>query len=106
MEPTVFTDVASQVEIPADGTLSRTLFADDRLRVVVFAFDQGQVLTEHTAGVPADIEVNRGRLRMTLGDQPGDEAVPGCWIHMPAHLPHSVLALEPSVMLLSMLRDG
>ena len=106
MDPTVFTDVAAQVEIPTDGTLSRTLFADDRLRVVVFAFDTGQVLTEHTAGVPAVIEVIRGRLRLTLGDQPVEEAAPGCWIHMPAHLPHSVVALEPSVMLLTMLRDG
>jgi len=102
---TVFTDVAAEVEIPVEGTLSRVLYKDDRLRVVVFAFDVDQELTEHTASVPAVVQVVKGRLRMRLGDETV-EAKPGSWLHMPAHLLHSVRALEPSVMLLSMLIRG
>lgn len=104
-DPTVFTDVATEVEIPRDGTLSRVLYKDEQVRLVAFAFDAGQELTEHTAAVPAVIQVVRGRLSLTLG---GDEvaAEPGAWIRMPAHLPHSVHALEPSVMLLTMLTQG
>lgn len=101
---TTFVDLAAEVQIPDDGTLSRVLYRDDRLRVVVFAFDAGQELTEHTAAVPAVIQVVAGRLELTLGGET-IPAGPGSWTHMPAHLPHSVIALEPSVMLLTMLQD-
>lgn len=102
-EPTSFADLAAEVEIPTDGTISRVVFRDDRLRVVVFGFDAGQELTDHTASVPAIIEVVSGRLEVTLGDD-RLEATPGTWIHLPAHLPHAVVAPEPSVMLLTLLR--
>jgi len=102
---TVFTDIATEVEIPQDGTLSRVLYQDERLRLVAFAFDAGQELTEHTAAVPAVVQVLRGRLHLTLGAEEVT-AEPGAWIRMPAKLPHSVRALEPSVMLLTMLPGG
>lgn len=100
---TWFDDVVGTVEIPDDGTLSRVLFADERCRVVLFAFDEGQELSEHTAAVPAVVQVLSGRLEIQLGGDTLD-ARPGSWLHMPAHLPHSVSALEPSLMLLTMLR--
>ncbi len=102
---TVIADLAAEVEIPQDGTLSRVLYTDDQIRVVVFAFDAGQELTEHTAAAPAVVEVLSGRLRLTLGPDVV-EAGPGSWAHMPARLPHAVVALEPSVMLLTLLRTG
>ena len=102
---TVFPDLAAEVEIPADGTLSRVLHKDDSIRVVIFAFDTDQELTEHTASVDAVIQVVKGRLRLTLGDETV-EIDPGSWVHMPPHFRHSVRALEPSVMLLSMPRGA
>jgi len=101
-DATVLNDITSEVEIPPDGTLSRVLYQDEQLRLVVFAFDAGQELTEHTAARPAVVQVLRGRLDLTLG---GEEttAAPGSWIHMPAQLPHSVRAQEPSIMLLTLL---
>ncbi len=104
-DATVFSDIASEVEIPQNGTLSRVLYKDERLRLVVFAFDAGQELTEHTAAVPAVVQVVRGRLDLTLGAEEVT-ADPGCWIRMAANLPHSVRALEPSIMLLTMLPGG
>lgn len=100
---TVLTDLAAEAAIPKDGTLSRVLFADDRLRLVLFAFDEGQELTEHTAAVPAVVQVVSGRFRLTLGEEVV-EIDAGAWVHMPAHLPHSVLAREPGRLLLTMLR--
>jgi quercetin dioxygenase-like cupin family protein len=102
---TVFLDLAAEVEIPAEGTLSRVLYKDDRIRVVIFAFDTNQELTDHTASMDAIVQVVKGQLRLTLGDETV-EASPGSWVHMPAHLPHSLVAREPSVMLLSMLRKA
>lgn len=97
-------DLAAEVEIPVEGTLSRVVFRDEHIRVVVFAFDEGQELTEHTASVPAILEIVSGRLDLELGKE-RVEVSPGSWVHMPARLPHSVRALEPSVMLLTMLRE-
>jgi quercetin dioxygenase-like cupin family protein len=100
---TLLPDLVDEVAIPRDGTLSRVVYKDDNLRLVLFGFDTGQELTEHTASVPAIIQLISGHMTATLG---GDTVPlhPGSWLHMPAHLPHSVFAVEPSVMLLTMLR--
>ncbi len=105
MSYTLLADVAAEVEIPRNGTLSRVLHTDDDLRLVAFAFDDGQELTEHSASMPAVVQVVSGGIEVALG---GDtvQLTPGSWLHMPAHQPHSVRATEPAVMLLTMLRRG
>ncbi len=102
MDYTFVPDLGAAVEIPKDGTLSRVLYRDERLRLVVFAFDTGQELTEHTAAVPALVQLVSGKVEMALG---GDRVTvePGGWLRMDAHLPHTVLAIEPSVLILTML---
>lgn len=104
MDHTVLHDVEAELEIPEDGVLSRVLYRDDRIRVVGFAFDVDQELTEHTAAVPAILQVVSGSFRVSLGDTIEDLG-PGSWVHMAANLPHSVLALEPGTLLLTLLRD-
>lgn len=106
IEPaTRYLDLAAEVEIPKNGTLSRVLHSDDRVRLVVFAFDTGQELTDHAAGVPAIVQVVTGRLELDLEDDTV-EIDSRSWIHLPARLPHAVMALEPSVMILSLLKGG
>jgi quercetin dioxygenase-like cupin family protein len=102
---TYFADVRAEVEVPSDGTLSRVLHRDDDVRMVAFAFDRGQELTEHTAAVPAIVQVLSGRLDALVG---GDriELGPGGWLHLPARLAHSVIAVEPTVMTITMLRGS
>jgi len=102
MSTAVITDLAAELPLPEDGTLSRVLYRDDRLRVVGFAFATGQELTEHTSALPVVIQVVQGHLELVLGDEK-TEAQPGSWIHLPARLPHSVRATEPTIMLLTML---
>lgn len=102
---TVFRDVAAEVTIPKDGTLSRVLYKDEQVRLVVFALDAGQELTDHSAAMAAIVEVVSGRIRLGLGNE-HVEMTPGSWVHMTANLRHSVVALEQSVMLLTMLRGG
>jgi quercetin dioxygenase-like cupin family protein len=104
MEPdyTFIADLAKQVDIPADGILSRTLYSDDQVKVVIFGFDAGQELSEHTASMPAIIHVIQGETRLTLGDDAMDAGA-GAWARMPAGLRHSVQARTPVVMLLLMM---
>jgi quercetin dioxygenase-like cupin family protein len=103
MPHTLIPDLPGRAEIPAQGTLSRVLHEDDRLRLVLFAFDSGQELTEHTASLPAVLQVISGRFRVTAG---GDTFPmgPESWLLLDAHEPHSLVAEEPSRLLLTMLR--
>ncbi len=98
-------DPATLVEVPAVGTLSRTLHADGDVRVVVFGFAAGEELTEHTSTRPAVIQVLRGRLELTLAGA-RVMAEEGTWVHMGAGLRHAVRAETPAVMLLTLLTTG
>jgi quercetin dioxygenase-like cupin family protein len=100
---THFGDLATEVQPPDKGILSRTLFNDDRLKVALFGFAQGEELSEHTASMPAAIHFLRGEATVTLGDSI-HEAKPGTWVHMTAGLRHSIQAKTPIVMLLILLK--
>ena len=102
---TMLTDLAHQVETPADGTLSRTIYQDERLKVVLFSFSAGQELSEHTASTPAIMHFLAGDAELTLGN---DEVAAGAgsWVYMPAQLPHSIRAKSPVVMLLTLLKSS
>lgn len=98
----VIENVANSIEIPKDGTLSRTIHRDDDVKIVLFGFAAGQELSQHTASVPATIEILRGDVRVTLdGDE--KELSAGSWVFMGANLPHAVYAKTDTVMLLTML---
>lgn len=92
-------------DIPQDSIVSRTLHADDDVKIVLFGFAAGQELSEHTASMPATIIILRGDADLTLG---GDKVSGGAGTvaHMAANLPHSVYAKTPVVMLLMMIRSG
>lgn len=103
--PATMTDVADLAElitVQPEATVSRTVLRADGARVVLFAFDAGQVLTEHTAAMPVLLQVLDGRLRVSGGDRTV-ELVPGGLVHLDTRLPHSVVAEEPSRMVLTML---
>lgn len=100
---THFLDLAKEAEPPKDGILSRTLFNDDQVKAVLFAFAEGEELSEHTASMPAVLYFVKGKAGLTLGDDAVD-AGPGTWVHMPAELKHSIQAKTPVVMLLFLLK--
>jgi quercetin dioxygenase-like cupin family protein len=95
-------DVASLVQIQPEATVSRTVLQAEGARVVLFSFDAGQVLTEHTAAVPALLQVLDGHLRITADGRTVDLR-PGGLVHLAARLPHAVEAVEPSRLQLTML---
>jgi quercetin dioxygenase-like cupin family protein len=100
---TCFSDLAQEVQPPDRGILSRTMLNDDRLKVVVFGFAQGEELSEHTASMPAVLHFLRGEATVTLGDD-RHEAKPGTWVHMPTGLRHSIQTKTPVVMALMLMK--
>jgi quercetin dioxygenase-like cupin family protein len=99
---TYLPEVVGLVEVADESTVSRTVLKGEGARLVLFSFDEGQELTEHTASVPVLLQALDGKLEVTADGrtvllQPGDV------IHLGARLPHSVVALAPSRLLLIML---
>jgi quercetin dioxygenase-like cupin family protein len=96
-------DLRAEVSTPTGGILSRTIHEDEGLTLVVFAFDAGQELSEHTSARAAIVEVLDGTATVTLGGET-HQAGPGAWIAMPPGMPHSIRATTPLVMTLTLLR--
>jgi quercetin dioxygenase-like cupin family protein len=96
-------NLGQEVQPPAKGILSRTLYNDERLKTVLFGFGQGEELSEHTATMPAILHFLQGEAQLTLGNET-IEARPGTWIHMAPGLRHSIRANTPLVLLLLLLK--
>jgi quercetin dioxygenase-like cupin family protein len=101
-EMTFLPDLGELIEVNDDATVSRTVLKAEGARVVLFSFDAGQELSEHTAAMPVLIHLIDGRLRVTGGDETV-ELAPGGVVHLTTRLPHAIVALEPSRMVLTML---
>ena len=93
--------VAEEVEIQPGAVVSKVVYRDDNLNVTVFGFDAGEGLTEHQASRVAVVQVLSGHLQFTLD---GEEhfLTPGSWLHMSPGTAHALVAIEPTVMLLTL----
>jgi len=99
-------DLAAQLpEIPPDTIVSRTFYADDQVKVILFGFAPGQELSEHTASKPAILHFLAGEARLTLGED-AYEVQAGAWAHMPPNMKHSIFAHTQLVMLLLLLENA
>lgn len=72
--------------------------------VTLFAFDQGQGLSEHTTPFDALVYVVDGEAEVTISGKPYRLSA-GEMIVMPANEPHAVNAVERFKMLLIMIRS-
>ena len=86
----------------ADGIVSRTLVKNKNGSIILFAFDAGQELSEHTTRCEAIVQVLEGRAEIAIADQ-SHTLDAGLMIVIPANAAHSVTALEPFKMLLMMI---
>jgi quercetin dioxygenase-like cupin family protein len=85
------------------AVVSRTLVERKAGTVTVFAFDEGQGLSEHTAPFDALVYLLEGKARVTIS---GEEHSVGAgeMLIMPAHRPHALKAATRFKMLLVMIR--
>src|SRR4051812_5887198 len=104
MEYSMINDLRAEVQIPENGILSRTMFSDDAVKIVLFGFAAGQELSAHTAPMAAILEFLEGEAELTLGEDK-QTAKAGTLVHMKPKLPHGIVARTPVVMLLTMLKQ-
>lgn len=94
-------DLTSEVAIQPGAVVSKVVHRGDGMNVTVFGFDAGEELTEHQTSRAAVVQVLSGRLRFTVDSQEL-ELASGSWLHMTPGTPHSLVATEPTIMLLTL----
>jgi quercetin dioxygenase-like cupin family protein len=89
-----------------DGAVvSRTLLKRAGGTITLFAFDEGQGLSEHTAPFDAVAHVLEGEAEITIAGTPL-RATTGELVLLPANQPHAVHARTRFKMLLTMIRSA
>ena len=87
-----------------EAIVSKTIIEKKTGTVTLFAFDQGQGLSEHTAPFDALVQVLDGEVEIKIAGQPFNLKT-GEIIVMPANKPHALKAVKAFKMLLTMIRS-
>lgn len=92
------------VNYQEQSVVSKTLIKKETGTVTLFAFDQGQGLSEHTAPFDAFVYVLDGEVEITISGNPVI-LKEGQMIIMPANEPHALKAVKRFKMMLTMIRS-
>jgi len=92
------------IDYQEDSVVSRTLIKKKTGTVTLFAFDQGQALSEHTAPFDAMAYILDGEAEITISGKIFHLKV-GEFIIMPANEPHALKAVKKYKMLLTMVKS-
>jgi len=87
-----------------DSVVSQEIISKKTGTITLFAFDEGQGLSEHTAPFDAVVQILDGQAELTIGGKVLN-AFTGQMVIMPANVPHSVKATKKFKMLLTMIRS-
>jgi quercetin dioxygenase-like cupin family protein len=85
------------------SVVSREIMRKPAGTITVFAFDQGEGLSEHTAPFDAVVFLLEGEAEITIDKKPYSVRE-GEMIIMPAHKPHALKAVTKYKMLLVMIK--
>jgi quercetin dioxygenase-like cupin family protein len=94
--------LADLVNYQEGSVVSRTIVKRATGTVTLFAFDEGQGLSEHTAAFDAVAHLLDGEAEITVSGR-ALRATTGEAVLMPANQPHSLKALSRFKMLLTMI---
>jgi quercetin dioxygenase-like cupin family protein len=96
-------DLAALVAYQAGAVVSRQVTKAAGGNVTLFAFDEGQELSEHTAPFDALVHILDGEAEVKISGQLHQLTV-GEAIIMPANAPHALFARKKFKMLLTMIQ--
>jgi quercetin dioxygenase-like cupin family protein len=96
-------NLVEMVNYQDGAVVSRQVVKEDAGNVTLFAFDQEQGLSEHTAPYDALAHILEGEAEITISGKPFSLKA-GDAIIMPANEPHALKATQKFKMLLTMIR--
>lgn len=96
--------MAEFIEYQSGSVVSKEVLRKDTGTVTLFAFAQGQGLSEHTAPFDALVCILDGEAKITISGNPVAVKA-GEMIIMPANAPHALQAVQQFKMMLVMIRS-
>ena len=96
--------MAGMVGVQPGAVVSRTVISKPAGTITLFAFDQGQGLSTHSAPYDAMVWILEGETEITI-DGKSLRAQTGDMVIMPANLPHALHAVQPFKMALVMIKE-
>lgn len=100
-QPVMLVDL---IEYQEGSVVSRTIIDKETATVTLFAFDEGQGLSEHTAPFDALVHTLDGEVEVTISGKTFP-LKKGEMIIMPTNQPHALKAIKRFKMLLIMIRS-
>lgn len=96
--------LADLVDYQTGSVVSRTLIKKEKGTLTLFAFDENEALSEHTAPYDAFVYIIDGEAHITIEAQ-SYQLKTGDAIILPANHPHAIKAIKRFKMLLTMIRS-
>jgi quercetin dioxygenase-like cupin family protein len=103
-EPAQPIKVAGLVDYQQGSIVSREILKGGTAKVMLFAFDEGEALSEHTSPFHALVQIVEGEAEITVASQQ-QRVTAGEFILMPAQQPHALAAVKRFKMILTMIRS-
>lgn len=95
--------LVGSIDYQTKSIVSKQIIKKPSGNVTLFAFDKDESLTEHTSPYEALVQIVEGRMTITIGGQPFN-VEEGEIILLPPNIPHGLVALEKTKMLLTMIK--
>ena len=96
-------NLGQSIDYQEDAIVSKELLKQPNGKIITFAFDEGQELSEHTAPFDAFVTVLDGGVTIRIGGK-ASELTEGESILMPAGVPHALKANGRFKMMLCMIK--
>jgi len=96
-------NLKEMVDYSNGATVSKIITRNEKGNLTLFAFDEGQNLSEHSAPFDAIVQVIEGTGTIIINKKE-HSVCEGQLIIMPANIPHAVEAIEKFKMLLIMIK--
>lgn len=91
------------MQVQDKSIVSRQIIKKTNGNITLFAFDKDESLTEHTSPFEALVQIIKGRMNITIGGNPF-QVEEGEIILLPPEIPHGLVALDKTIMLLTMVK--
>jgi len=96
--------VSETPHIHKDSIVSRALYSNDLVKVILFTFAAGQELSDHTSSSTAILHFISGNAKLKIAEDEIDSKDQG-WLYLPPNMPHSIYAITDVMMLLYLITD-
>lgn len=96
--------LADSIQYQDGAIVSKAIINKPTGSITLFAFDQDQALSEHTAPFDAFIQIVAGEAEVVLSGH-AHRLTTGQALVMSANAPHAVKAITPCTMLLTMIKS-